>query len=235
MANVLVEETSLQNIANSIREKTGTEDTYKPSEMATAISNIESGGGSGSNAYDGIIDRTITEITNNSVASIGKYAFSKCTNLTNVTFTETTIVDEEAFEGCTGLITINFPKATHFRYSSFKGCKALTNINAPELTYLNVNVFYGCTSLTSVDLPKVNSIGNGCFQSCTSLTKVILRANEVCYISRGAGASIFNNTPIKNGTGYVYVPDDLVESYKADTNWSEIADQIKPISELQTE
>lgn len=46
MANVLVEETSLQNIANSIREKTGTEDTYKPSEMANAISGIETGGGS---------------------------------------------------------------------------------------------------------------------------------------------------------------------------------------------
>lgn len=40
MANVLVEETSLQNIANSIREKIGSEDTYKPSEMASAISNI---------------------------------------------------------------------------------------------------------------------------------------------------------------------------------------------------
>ena len=48
MANVLVEEASLQNIANSIREKTGTTDTYKPSEMASAIAGIVAGGGGGS-------------------------------------------------------------------------------------------------------------------------------------------------------------------------------------------
>lgn len=41
MANVLVEETNLTNIANSIRSKNGTTTTYKPSEMATAISNIK--------------------------------------------------------------------------------------------------------------------------------------------------------------------------------------------------
>lgn len=43
MANVLVEETSLTNIANSIRSKNGTTTKYKPNEMATAISNISTG------------------------------------------------------------------------------------------------------------------------------------------------------------------------------------------------
>lgn len=42
---VLVEEKSLQDIANSIRAKNGTEETYKPSEMAGAIDAIEAGGG----------------------------------------------------------------------------------------------------------------------------------------------------------------------------------------------
>lgn len=43
MANKLYEETDIQNIANAIREKAGTADTFKVSEMANAISNIESG------------------------------------------------------------------------------------------------------------------------------------------------------------------------------------------------
>ena len=42
--NVLVEEQSLQDIANAIREKNGTEETYKPSQMADAVRAIESGG-----------------------------------------------------------------------------------------------------------------------------------------------------------------------------------------------
>jgi len=43
MSNVLVNETSLQNIASAIRTKNGSSDTYTPSEMATAIENIPSG------------------------------------------------------------------------------------------------------------------------------------------------------------------------------------------------
>lgn len=44
MANVLVEETSLTAIANSIRGKNGTTNTYKPGEMPAAIDAIETGG-----------------------------------------------------------------------------------------------------------------------------------------------------------------------------------------------
>lgn len=45
MANVIINDTHLTNIADAIREKTGTSDTYKPGEMATAIAAIEAGGG----------------------------------------------------------------------------------------------------------------------------------------------------------------------------------------------
>lgn len=44
MANVLVQESSLQGIASAIRSKNGTQNTYKPSQMADAIMNIPSGG-----------------------------------------------------------------------------------------------------------------------------------------------------------------------------------------------
>lgn len=45
MAKVLVNDSSLTSIANAIREKTGSSDTYKPSEMAGAIASITTGGG----------------------------------------------------------------------------------------------------------------------------------------------------------------------------------------------
>jgi hypothetical protein len=45
MSKVLVNESSLSNIADAIREKNGLTDTYKPSEMATAITNLPTGGG----------------------------------------------------------------------------------------------------------------------------------------------------------------------------------------------
>lgn len=39
--NKLYEETDIQNIANAIRKKAGTTDTFKVSEMANAVSNIK--------------------------------------------------------------------------------------------------------------------------------------------------------------------------------------------------
>ena len=45
MAKVLINETSLSGIADAIRAKNGSSDTYKPSEMAAAIEAIEAGGG----------------------------------------------------------------------------------------------------------------------------------------------------------------------------------------------
>ena len=45
MANVIVNDTNLTNIASAIREKNGESTTYKPSEMAAAILAITTGGG----------------------------------------------------------------------------------------------------------------------------------------------------------------------------------------------
>lgn len=47
MANVILNDTHLVNIANAIREKNGSEDTYTPGAMADAIAAIEVGGGEG--------------------------------------------------------------------------------------------------------------------------------------------------------------------------------------------
>lgn len=46
MANVLVNDLYLSDIADAIREKLNVETTYKPSEMANAIESISGGGGS---------------------------------------------------------------------------------------------------------------------------------------------------------------------------------------------
>ena len=45
MANVIINDTNLSNIANAIRSKNGSNETYKPSEMAAAISALAIGGG----------------------------------------------------------------------------------------------------------------------------------------------------------------------------------------------
>ena len=91
-------------------------------------------------------------------------------------------------------------------------------------------MFKGDTSLEAVESPAVNTIWEQVFSGCTALKTVVLRLNRVCALKQ---ADAFDNTPIANGTGFVYVPDNLVEQYKTADNWSTYASQIKPISELE--
>lgn len=55
MANVIINDTHLTDIANAIRAKGGTTATYLPSEMADAITAIESGSGGGSSTTTGMV------------------------------------------------------------------------------------------------------------------------------------------------------------------------------------
>lgn len=52
MADYLIKDTTLTNIADAIRAKKSSTDTYTPAEMATAISSIETGGSGGPTADD---------------------------------------------------------------------------------------------------------------------------------------------------------------------------------------
>ena len=65
MANLLVEKESLEDIADAIRAKNGSSTTYKPSEMAGAISAIPSGG---------ITPTGTKQITSNGTHDVTDYA-----------------------------------------------------------------------------------------------------------------------------------------------------------------
>ena len=101
----------------------------------------------------------------------------------------------------------------------------LTSLTA---TSIGTNAFYGDGLLTSVSLPAVTSINANAFYGCTVLTSLTLSKNQVATLS---ATSAFTSTPIASGTGYIYVPDHLVDQYKTATNWATYANQIRPISQ----
>lgn len=69
----------------------------------------------------------------------------------------------------------------------------------------------------------------GMLRDTSSLTTLIIDSPEVFNLS---GSSVFSNSGIAAGTGFVYVPDSLVTSYQAASGWSTYASQIKGLSEL---
>ena len=89
--------------------------------------------------------------------------------------------------------------------------------------------FFVCTALAKVDVPKVTSIEANSMYGCSALVALILRNEEaVCTL---ANANALTSTPIASGTGYIYVPAALYDSYASGTNWSTYSAQLRKLEE----
>ncbi len=78
-----------------------------------------------------------------------------------------------AFSGCSGLTEVFIPESvTSIGGGAFYECSALERISLPErVVSIGAVAFYRCSSLKHISLPdSVTSIGNWIFEGCTSLT-----------------------------------------------------------------
>ena len=192
---------------------------------------------------------SLTSVTiPNSVTSIGNYAFEFCKGLTSVTAPDgVTSIGASAFKDCSSLTSITIPDSVaSIDNSAFTNCSSLTSITIPSrVTFINDSTFKGCSSLTSVTIGNgVTSIGAWVFNSCSSLTSITI-PNRVTSIGRLAlqiGSStnkavitmkpttppqIQNNSFNKSYLKKIIVPKGTGATYKAATNWSELASYIQ--------
>lgn len=184
------------------------------------------------------------------VTNVGVYAFQGCTKLATFDFSAVKSIGTYAFQGCSALgPDVSLPNCTTLWDRAFTECSSLVSFSAPKVTVIYHSTLASNALLESVSLPLVTTLNDWCMSanpmlkeltlpSVTKMTryalarggleKLVLPGTTLCTIA----GDTFQSTPIEKGTGYVYVPDDLVESYKAAANWVSIADQIKPMSEL---
>lgn len=153
-------------IADAVREKTGKTDALTLDQMVTAIEGIPS-----SDLAKSIIERTATEISDDTVTSIAKYAFYYNTNVKSVNFQSVTNIVDSAFYG-SALESANFPAAISIGKAAFWANNSLVDINFPVATSIGASAFAQCYALTSADFPMVTSIGDSAFSLCKALTNV---------------------------------------------------------------
>ena len=216
----------LTDVADAIREKKGTTDTILASNFDTEIESIETGGGS--TVTKGIIINEFdengyaTDVSVVGMTSIPSYYFAADNDNTNRNALNKYVKNIQLPAGTTSIGIGAFQYCTNL---------ALTELPA-GITSIRVFTFYGCTNLALTELPSgVTSIETGAFNGCTKLSKFALP--NITSVPTLSSTNAFHSTPIASGTGYIYVPNDLVESFKSATNWSTYADQIKAISEME--
>lgn len=112
-------------------------------------------------------------------------------------------------------------------YSSIRLIKAYFS----AATTVQTRAFQLSGNLQIVCFEKAVALQNECL-SATGLTALVLLGGELSTINN---ANALSSTPIASGTGYIYVPDNLITQYQAATNWSVYSAQIKGLSELPTE
>lgn len=177
--------------------------------ILNTINNLPSGSSGSTDIEDAMIMRTLTgEYVNNRITTIGNNSL-RTLPISSLHCENVISVAGEAVRQCNELVSIYLPKCTTLGGYSFGICPLLERVELDSVEAIKAYDFYSCPKLTIF---------------------IIRTTSKVCSL---ANVNAFASSGIASGTGYIYVPDDLVDSYKSATNWSTYALQIKGLSELE--
>ncbi|MBP5476099.1 MAG: leucine-rich repeat domain-containing protein [Paludibacteraceae bacterium] len=159
-----------------------------------------------------------TVILRGEITEINDYAFSGCTSLKGFDIPATVkVIGRYAFEACSSLTAIHIPEGytRSIERGTFNGCSALKSISMPNVTWIESSAFMWCTSLTSIELSAdFAKIDGEAFYKCESLETVICKAAT----PPSCGEKAWTEVPIYKG--YLYVPEESIETYKNTEPWS---------------
>ncbi len=100
--------------------------------------------------------------------------------------------------------------------TAFYQMTSLTSVKTAA-TVLTYGAFNGCSNLTKVEFTDTVTIPSSIFKGLINLNAVILDSTTLCTLSN---IDALESTAIAAGRGAIYVPDTMVDTYKAATNWS---------------
>lgn len=110
-------------------------------------------------------------------ASLGRYAFYDCQNLTVCDGCETlTSVSAMTFLGCTSLCSVRLgSKLKSIGNEAFSNCASLPGITLPQsVESIGDSAFSYSAGLAYADVSSLRDIPKSCFEGCTALSEVVL-------------------------------------------------------------
>ena len=179
--------------------------------------------GQGVNGYS----QVVVDVPQSVTGFTEKDLTEKTMNITNLN-NSASFVASSAFMDNNTIQTVNLPYATSVGYGAFQSCTSLSQVSLPICITIGNAAFQRCSLLTQVSLPICRTIDTYAFYKCSSLTRITLGYSSICRLGFSTALA---DTQIASGTGSIYVPASLVDSYKSATHWSYYSSVIFPIPE----
>lgn len=196
----------------------------------------------GDNGFAGCDNLALTSLPN-TLTTIGQSAFSNCTSLALTSLPESlTTIGSSAFLNARKLALTHLPsKLTRVEACAFQNCTNLTLTSLPDgVSSIGNLAFADCANMRLTSLPEsLSLLGQQSFLNCPGIQDLTLPINISdlpMYVFKSSGLRnlIINrtrsvitvkndalaNTPLAAGEGYVFVPAEMLESYKADSSWN---------------
>lgn len=200
-----------QAACDAIREKTGGTEPIKSGNMAAQIRGIV---GQDTTMEDYLVSGETNVLTpipsvysNDRITQVRSYAFSSLPHFIHADLPNVVTVKSSAFTN-SSFQTITLPNCTTIESGAFQTAQTLARVDIGR---------------SDIDTPNIEL---GTFTMCMALATLILRGKTVSTL---AGTVAFMETPIAKGTGYIYVPNNLLVEYKSATNWSTYANRFRAI------
>lgn len=182
----------------------------------------------------------LTTVNLPNVTKLGDYTFSGDTSLHTLITGKLKHIGTYGLRNCSSLPNIDMTEVETIGSYGCHSCDSMTEINLPKVERIETYTFGQCNSLIRVDLGAANYLGSNAFSYCSNLRALIIRTTDFCTMSNknaltgcyhilGTTNVIYN--PEGLADGFIYVPDELVNTYKLNSVWGNFADQIKPLSE----
>ena len=180
---------------------------------------------------------SIPQLDTSSVINMNNM-FYMCTKLTSIPQLNTSNLTNMSymFRSCSKLTSVpqlDTSKVTNMS-NMFYLCTGLTSIpqlDTSSVTNMN-NTFNGCSALETIDITyyNISSTSNVTYfvRDCTALKALIIRSFGTSYT---LSSNSLQNNGIAKGTGYIYVPRNMVSTLQSATNWSTYADQIRALED----
>ena len=195
---------------------------------------------------------SLTEISAPKLQTVGE-AFTNCPKLTNISLPELTTAKGNFLINDNLLETVDCPKLSSISGNCLNSNNAkLKSINFPELQSVGKALLSTASILQKISLPKLKTIGNNALYDMANLTyadfgALITVNGSFAYKCPNLKTIIIRSTTVTKVSGSIcdgkssdcilYVPEDMISKYLADSKWSAVfdSDHIKPIADAPAE